>query len=229
MRRTVGSAARSARARSGTGGSRASGAACGRRAPAGISRQAVELRPRVVDREVGVADDRVRPAGLVGDGLHPGGLVRVKVLRPVGLDVDGARHARAGDVGEELARSDSRAGSARRGRRCGAASGREARAGRPAARRGGGRRRSPITPPSPDRGGERRPPRRCEPSPRSSRKGRTAFSASVSGEKSGPAASGVSQDRRQARRERRATASRIAAGSPRSSPSERTATKAPRA
>ena len=58
------------------------------------------------------------------------------------------------------------------------------------------------------------------PSTMSSTKRRMAISASVFGTKLAPAASGVSQLRRQARRESLATALRKAERSPRSSPSE---------
>ena len=67
-----------------------------------------------------------------------------------------------------------------------------------------------------------------EPSAKSLTSGRIAFSPSVCGVKFGSAASGVSQLTRQASRDSRVTASRIADGSPRSNPSERTSTAAPR-
>ncbi len=57
---------------------------------------------------------------------------------------------------------------------------------------------------------------------------RMAASASVSGRKSGSAASGVSQASRHERAPRRRTARTIGAASPRSRPSERTTTNAPR-
>ena len=53
-----------------------------------IARQPVELRPRVIGAHVGIGDDRVRPARLVGGPLHPGRLLLVSLGRPVGLHIN---------------------------------------------------------------------------------------------------------------------------------------------
>ena len=47
-----------------------------------------ELRANIVHRHVGIADDRMRPAGFVGGSLHPCDLVLEAFPGPVGLDVD---------------------------------------------------------------------------------------------------------------------------------------------
>ena len=108
----------------------------------GIVRLPLQRLGDVVREQVGIADDGMRPAMLVGDALHPGDLLdgarpwpswsghRRISRRP-------SRRCRPG-----IPRSDSRAGSARRGRRCAAPSAPAARAGRPAARCGDARRRS---------------------------------------------------------------------------------------
>ena len=62
--------------------------------------QPVELRAHVLGQQIGIADDRVRPAAFVGGLLHPRDLVLGALLRPVRLHVDGFFHAAAGDVGE---------------------------------------------------------------------------------------------------------------------------------
>ena len=67
------------------------------------------------------------------------------------------------------------------------------------------------------------------PTPRWSTTGRIAFSASVSGLKSGSAASGVSQASRQERAASRRTLRVISVGSPLSSPSESTGAISPSA
>ncbi len=59
-----------------------------------IARQPVELRAHVIDAEIGIGDDGVRPAVLVRGLLHPGRLVLEAVVGPVGLHVN-----RAGDAG----------------------------------------------------------------------------------------------------------------------------------
>ena len=64
-----------------------------------IAPEPVELRPHVGDGEVGVGDDRVRPARFRGRPLHPGGLVLEAFARPVRLDVDRLDDVRARDVG----------------------------------------------------------------------------------------------------------------------------------
>ena len=67
------------------------------------------------------------------------------------------------------------------------------------------------------------------PSTISSTNGRIASKPAVCGVKARVVASGVNQSKRQARRDSLAAASRIAATSPRSSPSETINTAAPRA
>jgi hypothetical protein len=62
--------------------------------------QPVEVRAHVVLREVGIADDCLRPARLGRDARHPGDLVLEPVGRPVGLHVDRFHHAPVGDLGE---------------------------------------------------------------------------------------------------------------------------------
>ena len=194
-----------------------------------ILRQPIELRAHVVDRHIGIADDAVRPAAARPRPRSP--------RRPRPRTCPSAssparrptsrRRCRQGPRG--IRRSDSRAGSARRGRRCAAASGRRATACRPAARCDDARRRCRSCGPLAFQASTcAQTAATDEPSARSSTSGRIAFSASVCGVKFGSAASGVSQLTRQARRESRVTASRIAAGSPRSSPSERMSTTAPR-
>ena len=168
----------------------------------GYLRQPIELRPHVVDRHVGVADDAVRPAARVGHLLHPGDLVLEFVLRPVRLHVDRLHHARAGEVLEELVDQV-----VAPDRPVGAEDARLHRAGQP---------RHVGLPPDvmvriDDVGHAARLPSRfstCaqtaptdEPSARSSTSGRIAFSPSVCGLKFGSAASGVSQLTRQARRD----------------------------
>ena len=64
-----------------------------------IARKPVELRTHVVGAHVGIGDDRVRPACLVGGPLHPGRLVLISLRRPVGLHVDRLDDAEAGEVG----------------------------------------------------------------------------------------------------------------------------------
>ena len=117
-----------------------------------VARKPVELRPHVVGAEVGIGDDRVRPSRLVRRPLHPGRLVLISLGRPVGLHVDRLDDAEAVRCRRETPRSDSRAGWVRRGRKCAAASAPRARAGRPAARCGDGRRRRESRgPPAPER------------------------------------------------------------------------------
>ena len=187
-----------------------------------IARQAVELRAHVVDAEVGVGDDRVRPAGLVGRPLHPGRLVLVSARAPSWSARRPIDDAGAGEVGAELldriVAADRLVGTedARLHRPA------RATADRPAARCDDARRR-PESRRSPARErqdmiDDRRASSRHRPCRR--RSGETAISASVRGRKSRPAASGVSQLSRQARRESFATASASAVGSPRSRPSE---------
>ena len=107
-----------------------------------VLREPVELWPHVFGEQVGIADDGVRPAGLVGRPLHPRHFVGEPIRRPVGLHEGGARHRGARDVVEALVDEVVAPDPPRRGRRCGAASVRAATAGRPGARHAGGRRRS---------------------------------------------------------------------------------------
>ncbi len=65
--------------------------------------QAVELRAHVGREKVGIADDAVRIAGLVGGALDVGDLVLEAVLGPVGLHIDRLDDVAAGDVGEIFA------------------------------------------------------------------------------------------------------------------------------
>ena len=105
--------------------------------------EAVELRAHVLDGEIGIGDDRVRPAASRRRPICTQAASSSKrVGRPVGLDIDRARRRRSRRCRRGTRRSGSRAGSARRGRRCAAASARRATADRPGARCGDGRRRS---------------------------------------------------------------------------------------
>src|SRR6266513_166924 len=195
-----------------------------------ITRETVELRAHVIGAEVGKRDDGVRPSILVRGLLHPGRFVLEAVLGPVGLHVDRPGHTRAGEIVEIF--TD---GIVAPDRFIGAENTRLHRAGQPGQvslapdvmMRVDEVSHAALLCPSDSR---------CEtiaaldpPSTKSSTKRRIAISASVCGLKPGPVASGVSQLRRQARRDNLATASRKAEASPRSSPSEMTMTAAPRA
>ena len=85
---------------------------------------------------------RMRPAGLVVRPLHPFRLVLEIAPWPSWSAHRPTARRRCLRCRRDIRGSDSRAGSARRGRRCAAASGRRARAGRPGARCDDGRRRS---------------------------------------------------------------------------------------
>src|SRR4051794_34301228 len=194
-----------------------------------IALEAVELRADVFDGEIGIGDDRMRPAVLGGGLLHPGGLVLEVLIGPVGLHIDRARDAGALEVVEifldRVIAPD---------RLVGAEDARLHRSGEP-----GQVGLPPDVMVAVDDFAHatllRPNASTCAtidaldpPSTRSSTKRSMATSASVCGRKPGPVASGVSQLTRQARRESLATASRSASGSPRSSPSETTTTAAPR-
>ena len=58
------------------------------------------VSPALSSKQVGIADDGVRPAMRVGHRLHPGDLLDGLVLGPVALDIDRFLDAAAGDVGE---------------------------------------------------------------------------------------------------------------------------------
>ena len=61
-------------------------------------RRRFEQRSRVGIGEVGMRDIGVRPAGLIGNRLHPLCLVIALPCRPVGLDVDRFDDVAAGDI-----------------------------------------------------------------------------------------------------------------------------------
>ena len=65
-----------------------------------IARQAIQLRTDVIDVEIGVGDDGVRPVMILRGLLHPGRFVLEAVVGPVGLHIDRARHAGACEVAE---------------------------------------------------------------------------------------------------------------------------------
>ena len=67
-----------------------------------IARKPIELRAHVLDAEVGVGDNRMRPARRLGRTLYPGGLVLVALARPVGLHIDRLDDAGARDIGAEF-------------------------------------------------------------------------------------------------------------------------------
>ena len=65
-----------------------------------IARQTIQLRTDVVDVEICIGDDGVRPAMILRGLLHPGGFVLEAVVGPVGLHIDRARYAGAREVAE---------------------------------------------------------------------------------------------------------------------------------
>src|SRR5882672_651120 len=172
----------------------------------------------------------MRPARFLGAALHPGRLVLEPLLRPIGLHIDRFDDIIAGEVVEVFAdrivATD---------RLIGTEYARLHRTHQP-----GKIGLAPYVVMRVDNAGHAALLCRSEstcattaaldpPSTMSSTKRRMAISASVCGTKPEPTASGVSQLRRQARRDSFATASRRFARSPRSSPSDRTTTAAPRA
>src|SRR5215471_15752254 len=195
-----------------------------------IAFETIELRTHVIDAEVGIGDDSVRPAVLIRGPLHPGRLVLEAVVGPVGLHIDRSRHARTGEIAEIfldgvvapdrfIRTKDARLHRTRQ----------PGQIGLPPDMVVGIDNIAHAALLSPSE-------RICEttarldpPSRRSSTKRSIAIKASVCGLKPGPVASGVSQLRRQERRDNLATASRKAETSPRSNPSEITTTAAPRA
>ena len=205
----------------------------------------VEHLADVVVEQVGVADDGVRPAVRVGGRLHPGDLVDGRGPSPSWSGRRRISRRRCRRCRRGTPRSDSRGGSARRGRRCAAPSGPAARAGRPAARCGDARRRcrscgaslnarqaSPRGRRSASaiRAGRRARAARLPPSTERVEVGQDAGHgagdravARIGGERADP------DEAVRASRASRRTAAIIGAGSPRSSPSEKTTTTAPRA
>src|SRR6267154_3823553 len=192
--------------------------------------QPVELRADVVRAEMRIGDDRMRPAGFLGGALHPGRLVLEPRRRPIGLHVDRFDDTMAGEVVEifadRIVATDRLVGTE------------YARLHRPD--QPGKIGLAPDVMMRIDNADHAALLCRSEstcattaaldpPSTMSSTKRRMAISASVCGTKRGPTASGVSQLMRQARRESLATASRKAERSPRSRPSDRITTTAPRA
>ena len=65
-----------------------------------IARQTIQLRADVIDAKIGIGDDGVRPAVVLRGLLHPGGFVLETIIGPVGLHIDRARHAGAGEIVE---------------------------------------------------------------------------------------------------------------------------------
>jgi hypothetical protein len=63
-----------------------------------VRRQGGDLTACTLAGQVGVADDRLRPAGAASLGGHPGDLVGGLARRPVRLNVDGCLDALASDV-----------------------------------------------------------------------------------------------------------------------------------
>ena len=53
-----------------------------------IARQTIELGAGVIDTEIGIGDDGVRPAVVLRGFLHPGGFVLEAIVGPIGLDID---------------------------------------------------------------------------------------------------------------------------------------------
>src|SRR5882724_6596993 len=195
-----------------------------------VALEPVELRAYVFHAEIRVGDDRMRPAGFRGGALHPGRLVLVPRLRPIRLYIDRLDDAIAREVVEVFAdrivATDRFVGTE------------DARLHRPD--QPGKIGLAPYVMMRVDDADHAALRCRSEstcattaaldpPSTMSSTKRRMAISASVCGTKPEPTASGVSQLRRQARRDSFATASRRFARSPRSSPSDRMTTAAPRA
>src|SRR5882757_9545184 len=195
-----------------------------------VALEPVELRAYVVRAEIRVGDDGMRPAGFRGGALHPGRLVLVPRLRPVRLHIDRLDDAITREVVEvftdRIVATDRFVGTE------------DARLHRPDQPRKIGL--APYVMMRVDDADHAvllcRNESTCAttaaldpPSTMSSTKRRMAISASVCGTKPEPTASGVSQLRRQARCESLATASRKAERSPRSKPSDRTTTAAPRA
>ena len=72
-------------------------------AHAAIFSQAVALRSHVIDEKVGIADDGLRKAGLVGGVLYVGDFFLEGVFCPIGLHVNRCGDAATGDVGEIFA------------------------------------------------------------------------------------------------------------------------------
>src|ERR1700677_1604154 len=195
-----------------------------------IAPEPVELRAHVLRAEIGIGDDRMRPAGFLGGALHPGGFVLESLLGPIGLYIDRFDDATAGEVVEifadRIVAPD---------RLIGAEDARLHRSDQP-----GQIGLAPDVMMRVDDTGNAALLCRSDstwpttaavdpPSTMSSTKRRMAISASVRGTKLVPIASGVSQLNRQARRDSLATASRNAVRSPRSRPSDTTTTAAPRA
>src|SRR5229473_5170747 len=195
-----------------------------------VTLEPIELRADVVRAEIGIGDDRMRPACFLGGALHPGRLVLEPRRHPIGLHVDRFDDTIAGEVVEIFA---DRIVTTDRFVRT-----EYARLHRPD--QPGKIGLAPDVMMRIDNADHAALLCRSEstcattaaldpPSTMSSTKRRMAISASVWGTKLEPTASGVSQLRRQARRESLATASRKAERSPRSSPSDRMTTAAPRA
>src|SRR3979490_2491611 len=195
-----------------------------------VALEPVELRADVVRAEIRVGDDRMRPAYFLGGALHPSRLVLEPRGRPIGLHVDRLDDTIAGEgieiFADRIVATDRLVGTE------------YARLHRPD--QPGKIGLAPDVMMRIDNADHAallcRSERTCAttapldpPSTMSSTKRRMAISASVCGTKRGPTASGVNQLRRQARRESLATASRKAERSPRSSPSDRITTTAPRA
>ena len=71
-------------------------------AHAAIFGKAVKLRAYVIGEKIGVPDDPLREAGLVGRLLHIGDFILETVLCPIGLNIDGLGHAVARKVGRGI-------------------------------------------------------------------------------------------------------------------------------
>ena len=67
-----------------------------------IASEDVELRADIGAQKIGVADDRMRPAGFIRRALDPGDLVLESLWRPVGLHVDRSTDTATVEIGEEL-------------------------------------------------------------------------------------------------------------------------------
>src|ERR1700691_3684154 len=195
-----------------------------------IAPEPVELRAHVLHAEIGVGDDRMRPAGFLGGALHPGGLVLESFLRPIGLYIDRFDDAMAGEVVEifadRIVAPDRLIGTEDAWLHRSDQPGQIGLAPDVMVRVDDTGHAALLWPSA-----STWPTTAAidPPSTMSSTNLRMAISASVCGTKLEPTASGVSQLSRQARRDSFATASRNAVRSPRSSPSDTTTTAAPRA